>query len=375
MRLVVQSLPRTAQRVRLWLNSSRFSNMAETASLIWARQEDGSTRISLETSPATDIPTVSPPVVHSETVPGSVLQYERQLRKAQHAKKTGQAVVDLDLVYEDDSIMVVNKPPGVLTVPGIHSHASILQLVHARNNNNTTVSAEQMIVHRLDMDTAGIVVFGKATAVTKRLHTMFRDRHVEKEYQALLMGHLPVDHGVIDLALQRDHAHPPFMRVSTPASEAAAAVALVDLQTHGWKKLVRKQPKASQTEFYVVERGMREVGDGEELPFTRVRLQPITGRTHQLRVHCAALGFPILGDPTYGVFGEAHPAGGLDCVPSLLRHGPQENLVQACPLEVQKAWTRYYPPNVEPMCLHAGVLEFAHPETGKPLSLRVDPAF
>ena len=83
-----------------------------------------------------------------------------------------------------------------------------------------------MLVHRLDMDTSGLVVFGRTAAVTKTLHRVFRDRNVEKEYQAMVMGSLPIDSGLIDLPLQRDHRHPPFMRVSTLESERAAIKAL-----------------------------------------------------------------------------------------------------------------------------------------------------
>jgi tRNA pseudouridine32 synthase / 23S rRNA pseudouridine746 synthase len=330
------------------------------------------------------------------SVPESVLQYERQLRKAQHAKKAGAILSDDDLrvVHADDHVVVVSKPPGVLTVPGIRANPSILDLVHARfvvGDGGTTQSPEQldpsrMIVHRLDMDTSGLVMFGLSKEATKRLHQTFRERDgVQKEYQALVMGHWPsdVDGGTIELPLQRDHAHPPFMRVSTPQSERDAQRALKELHTHGWKKLVRKAPKSSTTDFAVVE---RMVHPRTQLPCTRLQLKPVTGRTHQLRVHCAALGYPIVGDPTYSYLGEASAKGGIEHVPTVVLSATiaeadateQFEPVAApsqCPIDLQQKWNAQYVPNEHPMCLHASYLSLQHPMTKEMLSLRDDPAF
>lgn len=240
-----------------------------------------------------------------EGVPDSVLVYERQMRKAQHSKKSGKELDpdDLDVVYVDDHIVLVNKPSGVLTVPGINCKPSLLDIVHAKYGPpNCVDDPVQMIVHRLDQDTSGLVLFGRSPEVTKKLHAQFREKEVTKEYECLVMGHLNIEgydlstqnvQLEIDLSLQRDHQHPPFMRVSTPQSETAAIAAVNDLQQHGWKKLVRKKPKKSQTIITVVEESCTASEKGN-LPFSRLRLVPITGRTHQLRVHCSALGHPIL---------------------------------------------------------------------------------
>lgn len=340
----------------------------------------------------------------SDGTPTSVLLYERQLRKAQHSKKVGLALSshDVQVVYVDKHLVVVNKPPGMLTVPGVNCNPSLLDLVHEQYGKGIRDPAT-MIVHRLDMDTSGLVLFARTAQINKKLNAMFRDREVSKEYECLVMGHMLLHDSeskehislTIDLPLQRDHAHPPFMRVSTPQSEQAAIAAIKDLQTHGWKKLVRKRPKPSQTAVTVMEHGTRS----DMLPYTRLRLEPITGRTHQLRVHwfvylqtdemffdalfthplspfSAALGFPIIGDPTYSLFGEAAPVGGLQDVPSyridsdtksflMARKSSSAALGPTCPIEVQRAWTAEHPPNDKPMYLHAALLTMVHPATGE----------
>jgi tRNA pseudouridine32 synthase / 23S rRNA pseudouridine746 synthase len=223
-------------------------------------------------------------------VPPSVLLYERQLRKAQHAKKAGKSLdsTDLQVIFEDDYMVVVNKPHSVLTVPGINGNPSLLDLVFERYGGSVA-DPQTMIVHRLDMDTSGLVVFSRSPDMTKKLHAMFREQQVSKRYECLVMGCFPFPSDIntsvrilIDLPLQRDHENPPFMRVSTPRSERSAMDCVAQLQKHGWQKLVRKRPKPSQTIVSVMEYGSMR---GSSLPFTRLRLEPVTGRTHQLRVH------------------------------------------------------------------------------------------
>jgi tRNA pseudouridine32 synthase / 23S rRNA pseudouridine746 synthase len=333
------------------------------------------------------------------------LRFERHLRKVQHAKKASAALhpEDLSVVYHDEHIVVVNKPAGVLTVPGVHARDSLLSLVYAQfgikvtdngedDGGDAAAAAVHMIVHRLDMDTSGLVIFGRSRSVTKQLHSQFRDHQVMKEYECLVQGHLPllrnesldVDTNSkaifhMDLPLQRDHAHPPFMRVSTPASETEAAAVLVDLKERGWTKLTLQRPKPSRTLFRILERGWRSFFENDKtttLPFTRLRLEPLTGRTHQLRVHCAALGYPIVGDPTYGLYGEAAASGGIALLPSLCRMsdgsvGP----VECCSLDLQQDWTRLYAPNEKQMCLHAAMLQLDHPVTGEVMRWEVPPDF
>jgi 23S rRNA-/tRNA-specific pseudouridylate synthase len=170
--------------------------------------------------------------------------------------------------------------------------------------------------------------------------------HVLKEYEALVCGHVPFDSGWIDLPLQRDHEYPPFMRVSTPKSEHAAALLIDELKQSGYEKQGRKKPKPSQTEFRVVERTYHP--HNSALPITRLRLQPKTGRTHQLRVHCAAMGYPILGDPTYGLHGDAASFGGL--ADAILTPLPVDAtfVFQRASLDIQEALSQVHPPNAKP---------------------------
>ena len=233
---------------------------------------------------------------------------------------------------------------------------------------STDTSLDRMIVHRLDMDTSGLVLFGLTAPITNLLHAQFRDRIVQKEYECLVVGHFPSGEYLLDLPLQRDHQHPPFMRVSTPASEEEASVVVRDLQAHSEKRKNWKhpQPKRSRTRIRVVEHGLFR--DNSSLPYTRLRLEPITGRTHQLRVHCAALGFPIVGDPTYGLYGEAAPGGGIDLLP--VENGPIRP-----DRTLQQEFLKHYRPNEEPMCLHAAFLQIRHPVTGETIGWNEPSAF
>lgn len=327
-------------------------------------------------------------------IPESVLQYERQLRKV-HANAKSIAALSMDqhlsIVYEDSELIVVNKPSGVLCVPGLYNKPNLLQLVCHYLHGVGSEAKSEMIVHRLDMDTSGLVVFSKTEPALKKLQAVFRQRQViAKEYHALLCGHLPDEWigGNIHLPLQRDHRHPPFMRIATPRSEMEAHQAVQDLQSHGFQKLIKKRPKPSHTEFFILGREFLElsvtgnvVGGSAQMtespsklekdhsslvriPVTRVALTPHTGRTHQLRVHCAAIGFPIVGDPAYGVYGEAQARGGLDSLPGGMLDYESPLLIGAS-LEIQTKLHCHRPLDQNHMCLHAAKLSFEHPSTGQ----------
>lgn len=300
-------------------------------------------------------------------IPESVLQYERHYRHAQQNRKRGKAVIDLSIIYEDEHILVVDKPSGVLTVPGLQrndsagNHDSLLSLVYERHAHPDCTLPQHMIVHRLDMDTSGLVVFGKQRSVTIQLQQAFRTRSVLKRYMALVRGHVSCSQGIIDVPLQRDHEHPPFWRVSTPKSEAAARAAVADLQAHGYNKLVYQAPKSSQTSFRV----LKHLDVHHVTPCTLLELQPWTGRTHQLRIHCAALGFPIVGDPTYNNVEKA--ARGLQHGPIIMSDGTNEWHVTRQEQWINESRQEQWMVD-QPMCLHASSLELDHPVTHERMS-------
>mmetsp|Transcript_25260 Transcript_25260/g.54386 ORF Transcript_25260/g.54386 Transcript_25260/m.54386 type:complete len:501 (-) Transcript_25260:210-1712(-) len=348
-------------------------------------------------------------------IPESVLRYERQKRKVQAANRASNTNVNIDdhlrTVYSDDHVVVTDKPSGILCVPGVNKHKSLLDMVFevygSKNDENEEESSltttaplfprDSMIVHRLDMDTSGIVIFARTRLAMSKLHTSFRERvGTKKVYEALLVGWLDIDRwvestdanshtighvgetdskgtgehseslggGEIDLPLQRDHRHPPFMRVSTPESEAEAHQAVKDLNHAGYKKLIAKKPKPSTTQFHILS---HEKWMGHAV--TRVKLVPITGRTHQLRVHCAALGHPILGDPAYGFCGEAHPNGGFG-------DGVARKMAPTCAaFELRRDVEDAVRENGRTMCLHARRLTLDHPVTNEEVSFEVAPSF
>ena len=170
----------------------------------------------------------------------------------------------LEIVYEDADLWVVNKPSGMLSVPGKSHRESVISLLQERCQEGET----PLVVHRLDMDTSGLLVVAKHKTAHYRLQKQFRDREIHKTYVAVLDGEsLPIgEEGRIELPLSPDLMHRPFQKVD---------------KAHG---------KPAVTLYRVV---------GEHV----VELHPLTGRTHQLRVHCAhaeGLGRPIKGDNLYG---------------------------------------------------------------------------
>lgn len=367
-------------------------------------------------SPQADTSTASATTSETETeteikttkIPETVLQFQRQMRKTQAAKRASRPLSksQLRIIHNDEHIIVVNKPSGVLTVPGINSNPCMLTLLHQEykhemdsnantdtdtDDNRIEMKREHMIVHRLDMDTSGIVIFAKNKKAMSTLQASFRDRNVSKFYEAVVCGHIHpnIKAGRIDLPLQRDHRFPPFMRVATPESELAAKEVVKDLNHAGWKKIVKKNAKPSQTMFQVMAREYVHVNlpkdmdidaGGEDqdqdkrqtqqrFPVTRVRLSPITGRTHQLRVHCAAIGHPILGDPTYGIYGEASPNGGFE-------DEVMDRLIPTrASMDLQLSLDQYVKEKEQVMCLHARELRIKHPHSGEDMEFQDPPAF
>ncbi len=175
--------------------------------------------------------------------------------------------VEVPIVYEDDWLLVMDKPAGMLSVPGKIAESSLYSYV----KEVCMGGAEPYMVHRLDMATSGLIVVAKSKEVHAMLQRQFEDRVVKKCYTAILDGVVEDDKGVISLPLVSDYMNRPCQKVDFTSGKEAV------------------------TRYEVLSRGEW---------CTKVLLYPHTGRTHQLRVHCAhykGLGAPIAGDVLYGV--------------------------------------------------------------------------
>ncbi len=258
-------------------------------------------------------------------------------------------------MFEDDHIVVVSKPSGVLTVPGKdESNPSLNKAVFERFGSESG-RMDKMVVHRLGMDTSGLVVFARTDAALRAMNALFRARKVTRVYEALVCGHVSGDAGSIDLPLMRDYECPPFMRVST--DDHQRALAGLDAGEVG-KKLL-EGPKESLTRYSVVSR--EDLGGND---VTRLALTSVSGRTHQLNVHCAAIGHPIVGDAVYGYDGEAASNGGLE----------ESDLPEdRAGVELQQAIAAAC--KGKPMCVHAKSISFRHPVTKEQLSFESKSSF
>lgn len=191
------------------------------------------------------------------------------LNVEENALEHGGNITSLRVLYEDDSLIVVDKPSGVLSVPGIVGGTSVQQWLRDTKHSN-----DIHVVHRLDMATSGVLVAAKSMEMYKAMQGMFAAREVRKEYIALLEGVPALPCGTISLPLSADYENRPRQRV--------------DFQ--GGKEAV--------THYRVVE---TRLFNGKECAL--VQFEPLTGRTHQLRVHAACkegLDCPIVGDTLYG---------------------------------------------------------------------------
>ncbi|MFT5888975.1 MAG: tRNA pseudouridine32 synthase/23S rRNA pseudouridine746 synthase [Zhongshania sp.] len=203
-------------------------------------------------------------------------------------------------LYSDDDLLIINKPAGLLSVPGRHP-----------DNRDCVISrvcddfSGSMIVHRLDMATSGLMIIARHADSHRALSRLFQDRKVDKEYQAVVSGKITSCEGFIDLPLACDWPNRPRQELNFDYG------------------------KKAQTHYYRA--GFTHAGN------SRVLLKPVTGRSHQLRVHTASIGHPILGCEFY-----AHP-------------------------EAKAAANR--------LLLHASRLQFEHPSTAMPFDIYSDAAF
>ena len=210
-------------------------------------------------------------------------------------------------VFKDDAILVVNKGAGLLTAPGIGPEKADCLLSRVQASGFPEISHAP---HRLDRDTSGLIVLGRTPRAHKTLATAFQERRVTKRYSALCLHWPEEDAGSVDVAIGKKRnpsggGH--TMAVAGPGVEAA---------------------RHSCTRWQVLER----LSGNDGIQYARLALWPVTGRAHQLRVHMAHLGLPLLGDELHGGSTMARMA-------------------------------------AERLCLHAAALRMAHPISGKMMEL------
>lgn len=202
-------------------------------------------------------------------------------------------------LYEDDTLLAVDKPAGLLAVPGRGEDKQDCLWQRVRE-----FWPDALVVHRLDMATSGLMLFARGADMQRRLSRAFASRQVHKSYVAVVAGRMSAAQGRIELPLIADWPRRPVQKVDP------------------------QQGKPSITDWQLL-------AFDAEGQTSRLALQPLTGRTHQLRVHLAAIRHPILGDALYA--------------PPALQGGR--------------------------LMLHAQALRFAHPLDGRLLQLRCEPPF
>lgn len=284
-----------------------------------------------------------------------VSKYEQQMAKMAEKDKLSIDISkdDLNVVHVDDHIIVVSKPSGVLCVPDKSQNPSLNSAVFAAYGGlEGSADMSQMVVHRLGMDTSGLVVFARTLKALRHLNTQFRVRKVTRKYESLLCGKL-TEGGSIDFPLMRDFEAPPYVRVSTDDMQNK----LIGLDKEDLPKDLHKilaAPKPSITKYEVL--GAEEIGGND---VTRVELVSLSGRTHQLNVHCAAIGHAIVNDSTYGVDGVATKNGGVE-VDGVISEEAQREINAA---------------KDGGMCVHLKELTFQHPESGEMMTFKSEAPF
>jgi 23S rRNA pseudouridine1911/1915/1917 synthase len=182
----------------------------------------------------------------------------------------------LEIIHENAELLVINKPAGLVCHP---TKDGPLSSLIGRVRLYLGAGSRPHLINRLDRETSGVVLVAKTDAVARELRQLWEGREVEKEYLTIVHGYVGEDHGIIDAPLGKDE-------------ESRVAI----------KDCVRADGLPSQTEFFVERKFSRWVADPGNKPsaFSLLRVRPRTGRKHQIRIHLAHLGHPVVGDKIYG---------------------------------------------------------------------------
>ncbi len=194
--------------------------------------------------------------------------------------------IPLDIVYEDKDLIVINKPAGMVVHPAHGNRTGTLVnalLSHCTDLSGIGGEERPGIVHRLDKETSGLLVVAKTDAAHRNLSGQFKDRKVVKKYLALVHGSIKNDAGTIDAPIGRSQSDRKKMAVIKADPES--------LRTHNHRKPRRSKARSAVTHYKVVKRQNDK---------TLLEIKLDTGRTHQIRVHMAYMGHPIVGDKVYG---------------------------------------------------------------------------
>jgi 23S rRNA pseudouridine1911/1915/1917 synthase len=185
----------------------------------------------------------------------------------------------LNILHEDTGLLVVQKPAGLVCHPTKNGEMSSL-IGRARLHLKTqlsTLNSQPHLINRLDRETSGVVLIAKNSRTAGELGKIFESRAIQKEYLAIVHGHVAAEQGTIDAPLGKDE-------------QSVVAI----------KDCVRPDGAPAQTDYFVERRFSRPALNPQRSTYSLLRLIPRTGRKHQIRIHLAHLGHPIVGDKLYG---------------------------------------------------------------------------